>query len=53
MSNWKKIYNPVEIVWFDPTAYNFENGIYAQELNAELKIKVNRYTEFDDAVWYI
>jgi hypothetical protein len=45
-----KFFNPVEIVWFDPNVHNDENEGYAKLLKEKLNIKVNRYTEFEDAV---
>jgi hypothetical protein len=48
-----KFFNPVEIVWFDPNVHNGENQGYAEVLKKELKVNVNKYTEFEEAVQYI
>ena len=45
--------NPAELVWFDPNVHNDENKFYTEILKEELKIKVNTFTNFIDAVQFI
>ncbi len=48
-----KFFNPLELVWFDPYVYSEENKFYTEILKEELKIKVNTFTKFEDAIQFI
>ncbi len=45
-----KFFNPLEIVWFDPNVDSIENSRYTKMLKEELNIKVNTFTDFEEAV---